>query len=122
MIKKIRLRAALLSCWQGTIFGGNPYDLHPLANYVYFDSLNAWLPIFKKQGLSIPDMAMELTSNTVRGICPVKFSKAISSGKGVTDKELIDPQIVNQVNILCGADDDVKNMMVGLALRLKYGP
>ena len=119
MIKKIRLRAALLSCWKGTIFGGNPYDLHPLANYVYFDSLNAWLPIFKKQGLSIPDMAMELTSNTVRGICPVKFSKAISSGKGVTDKELIDPQIVNQVNILCGADDDVKNMMVGLALRLK---
>ncbi len=122
MLKKIKLRAGLLSCWQGTRFGTNPYDLHPLANYVYYDSLNAWLPIFKKQGLSVPDMAMELCSKTIRGISPTKFSKAIASGQSFTDEELVDVEIVNQVNILCGGDEDIKNMMVGCAARLKYGP
>ena len=122
MLKKIRLRTGLLSCWEGTRFGTTPYELHPLANYVYYDSLNAWLPIFKKQGLSVPDMAMELASNTIRGISPTKYSEAISSGKRFTDEELIDAEIVNHVNSLCGGDEDLKNMMVGCAARLKYGP
>ena len=122
MLKKIRLRTGLLSCWKGTRFGTNPYELHPLANYVYYDSLNAWLPIFKKQGLSVPDMAMELASKTIRGISPAKYSEAISSGQGVREDELIDAEIVNHVNSLCGGDEDLKNMMVGCAARLKYGP
>ena len=121
MLTKIRLRTGLLSCWQGTRFGTNPYKLHPLAHYVYYDSLNAWLPIFKKQGLSVPDMAMELCSKTIRGISPTKYSEAISSGKGVREDELVDAEIVNQVNILCGGDEDIKNMMVGSAAVLKYG-
>ncbi|MDB0059009.1 hypothetical protein N9F35_02260 [Gammaproteobacteria bacterium] len=121
MLKKIRLRTGLLSCWEGTRFGTNPYKLHPLAHYVYYDSLNAWLPIFKKQGLSVPDMAMELCSKTIRGISPTKYSEAISSGKGVREDELVDAEIVNQVNILCGGDEDIKNMMVGSAAVLKYG-
>ena len=66
-------------------------------------------------------MAMELCSKTIRGISPTKYSEAISSGKGVREDELVDAEIVNQVNILCGGDEDIKNMMVGSAAVLKYG-
>jgi len=121
VLTKIRLRTGLLSCWQGTRFGTNPYDLHPLAHYIYYDSLNAWLPILKKQGLSIPDMAMELCSNTIRGISPAKFNEAFSSREFLSDEELIDENIINHVNELCDGSETLKNMMVGSAAVLKYG-
>ena len=74
----------MLKSFEGTRFGTNPSSLHPLANYVYFDALNAWMPVLKemkKEGASIQEMAEKFVSGAVKGVCAQKYYEAFSSGK-----------------------------------------
>ena len=123
MFLKIKLRALLLKSFEGTRFGTNPYSLHPLSNYIYYDALNAWLPTLKemkKEGASNEEMVEQFVMNSIKGICPEKFYAAASSGQPYKDQDLIDESLVNQVNILCDGDEGLRNMMIGCSASYRY--
>ena len=116
MFLKIKLRTLLLKSFAGTRLGTNPYSLHPLSNYIYYDALNAWLPILKKmknEGASNEEMVKSFVMNSIQGICPQKFDKAVTSGESYKNEDLIDESLVNLVNSLCEEDITLKYMMLG---------
>lgn len=122
MLTKIRVRSLLLKSFENT-FGTNPYKLHPLAHYVYYDSLNAWLPILKKQYDDVYEMAAELVRRTNDGISPGKYLKYISElseGDPYSEDDLIDDDILKHVNSLTDGDDSLKTVMYGGITILKY--
>tara|TARA_B100000214_G_C23557402_1_gene441253 strand:- start:72 stop:449 length:378 start_codon:yes stop_codon:yes gene_type:complete len=124
MFLKIKLRALLLKSFQGTRFGTNPYSLHPLSNYIYYDALNAWLPILKemkKEGASNEEIVEKFVMKAIKGICAQKFYNAVLSGESYKDEDLIDESLVNLVNDCCDGDKRLKNMMVGGVAGLRYG-
>ena len=124
MFLKIKLRSLLLQSFQGTRFGTNPYSLHPLSNYIYYDALNAWMPVLKKmktEGASNEEMVEQFVMNAIKGICAQKFHEAASSGKPYRDKDLIDENLVSLVNDCCEGDEGLKSMMVGCVASLRYG-
>ena len=49
MILKIKVRAALLSIFASSGLGSRPNSLHPIANFLYWEYLNDWLPVLKRQ-------------------------------------------------------------------------
>ena len=123
MFLKIKLRTLLLKCFEGTRFGTNPYKLHPLANYVYYDCLNAWLPVLKqmkKEGASEVEIMEQYVLNSMQGYCPDKFYKAASSGESYKTEDMIDSSLVNQVNILCNGEEDIRTMMIGCSASYRY--
>jgi hypothetical protein len=123
MLTKIRVRSLLLKSFENTRFGTNPYKLHPLAHYVYYDSLNAWLPILKKQYDDVYDMAAELVRRTNDGISPEKYLKYISEaseGDPYSEDDLIDEDILKHVNSLTDGDHGLKTVMYGGITILKY--
>ena len=124
MFLKIKLRALLLKSFEGTRFGTNPYSLHPLSNYIYYDALNAWLPTLKemkKEGASNEEMVEQFVMNSIKGICPEKFYVAASSGQPYKDQDLIDENLVNLIDDYSEGDERLKNMMVGCIANLRYG-
>jgi len=123
MFLKIKLRALLLKSFENTRFGTNPYKLHPLANYVYHDALNTWLLVLKqmkKSGASDAEMVQQYVMYSMQGYCPDKFYKAASSGQSYKMEDMIDSKLVNQVNILCDGDEDLRNMMIGCSASYRY--
>ena len=124
MFLKIKLRNLLLQSFQGTRFGTNPYSLHPLSNYIYYDALNAWLPTLKemkKEGASNEEIVEQFVMNAIQGICSQKFHEAASSGEAYKHEDLIDESLVSIVNDCCEGDEGLKNMMVGCVASLRYG-
>ena len=124
MFLKIKLRALLLKSFEGTRFGTNPYSLHPLSNYIYYDALNAWLPTLKemkKEGASNEEMVELFVMNSIKGICPEKFYAAASSGQPYKDQDLIDESLVNLIDDYSEGDERLKSMMVGCIASLRYG-
>ena len=123
MFLKIKLRALLLKSFENTRFGTNPYKLHPLANYVYYDALNAWLPVLKqmkKAGASDVEMLEQFIMNSMQGYCPNKFYKAATSGESYKMEDMIDSNLVNQVDILCDGNEDIRHMMIGCSASYRY--
>ena len=124
MFLKIKLRTLLLKSFAGTRFGTNPYSLHPLSNYIYYDALNAWLPFLKKmknEGASNEEMVKRFVMDSIQGICPQKFDKAAASGESYKNEDLIDESLINLVDSFCEGDDRLKSMMVGCVASLGYG-
>jgi hypothetical protein len=124
MFLKIKLRALLLKSFEGTRFGTNPYSLHPLSNYIYYDALYAWLTTLKemkKEGASNEEMIEQFVMNSIKGICAQKFYEAASSGKPYKNEDLIDDSLVNLVDDFCEGDERLKNMMIGCVASLRYG-
>tara|TARA_B100000902_G_scaffold59384_1_gene66373 strand:- start:4402 stop:4773 length:372 start_codon:yes stop_codon:yes gene_type:complete len=123
MFLKIKLRSLLLKSFEKSRFGTNPYKLHPLAHYVYYDALNAWLPVLKqmkKAGASDVEMLEKFVMNSMQGYCPNKFYKAATSGESYKMEDMIDSNLVNQVNILCDGNEDLRNMMIGCSAFYRY--
>ena len=114
----------MLKSFEGTRFGTNPYSLHPLSNYIYYDALNAWLPSLKemkKEGASNEEMVELFVMNSIKGICPEKFYAAASSGQPYKDQDLIDESLVNLIDDYSEGDERLKSMMVGCIASLRYG-
>tara|TARA_B100000214_G_C23670386_1_gene491683 strand:+ start:186 stop:563 length:378 start_codon:yes stop_codon:yes gene_type:complete len=124
MFLKIKLRTLLLQSFQGTRFGTNPYSLHPLSNYIYYDALNAWMPVLKKmkkEGASNLEMVEMFVRLATEGVCPQKYYEAASSGNSYNYEDLIDESLVNLLNDYCQGDEGLKSMMYGCVSRLRYG-
>ena len=124
MFLKIKLRGLLLKSFEGTRFGTNPYSLHPLANYIYYDAFNEWLPVLKmmkSEGASNEVIVEQFVVNAIKGVCPKKFEKAASSGESFKDEDLIDENIVSLVNDFCEGEEQFKSMMVGCVAGLRFG-
>jgi len=51
MFKKIGVRNELLRRFKFSLGHANPYKLDDVANYIYYDSVNEYLPIIKKHKL-----------------------------------------------------------------------
>lgn len=122
MFLKIRLRSALLKCWEPTRFRN--YS-HPLSAYVYYDAVNAWMPVIKlmkKDGASIDEIVPEFIDKVMDGICPDKYHKAVTSSGNETYKiqDLIDQDLLSHIDTLTDGDDGLKNMMRGSGYSLKY--
>ena len=123
MFLKIKLRALLLKSFENTRFGTNPYKLHPLAKYVYYDALNSWLPVLKqmkKSGASDVEMMEQYVMYSMQGYCPSKFYKAASSGQSYEMEDMIDNNLVNQVNILCDGNEDLRHEMIGCSASYRF--
>lgn len=123
MFFKIKLRHLLLISFQGTRFGTNPYSLHPLANYIYYDSLNAWMPalkMMKKSGASPEEIVEQYVVKALRGICPKKFYIAASSGEEYHLDDLVDQEIIDFQETLCQGDTSLKTMMMGCVSGLRF--
>lgn len=120
MIKKIKVRSLLLASFQGTRFGTNPYKLHPLADYIYYDALNAWLPILKKEGLDDYDIAAEIVKRATHGWCPEKYARLASSGQPYKEEDLVDESLLKHVDSLTDGDERLKTMMYGGVAGLRY--
>jgi len=117
------VRSLLLKSFENTRFGTNPYKLHPLAHYVYYDSLNAWLPILKKQYDDAHDMAGELVRRTIKGISPEKYLKYISEASDsdpYNEDDLVDEDILKLVDSLTDGDDRLTNIIYGAISGLRY--
>ena len=123
MFLKIRIRNVLLRSFQGTRFSTNPYALHPLADYVYYEALNTWLSVLKemkKEGASIEEITMELVTHALYGHCPNKLFELVNSNQEYTKDDLIDENLVAHVDSLC-EDERLKTMMIGGVSAVMYG-
>jgi len=124
MFLKIKLRALLLKSFEGTRFGTNPYSLHPLSNYIYYDALNAWMPVLKKmkkEGASNLEMVEMFVRLATEGVCPQKYYEAASSGSSYNYEDFIDESLVSLLNVYCEGDEGLKTMMNGCVSSLRYG-
>ena len=122
MFLKIKLRQLLLIAFEGTEFGNNPYSLHPLANYIYYDAMNDWLPVLKqmkKDGLDNQDIIEEFVKNAVRGISADKFYRAASSEESFKHEDLKDENLLQLISSLTDGDDNLANMMIGYVIQLR---
>ena len=116
MFLKIKIRQLLLMSFEGTRFGTNPYSLHPLSNYIYYDALNEWVPVLKqmkKDGADNHYMVTQFVSNAVKGVCPQKFYQAVKSGESYKQEDLIDANLVNLIEGFCEGDERLTTMMIG---------
>jgi len=123
MFLKIKLRQLLLLSFEGTRFGTNPFSLHPLANYIYYDALNSWLPVLKKMkksGASTEEILDSFVMKATQGICPKKFEKSVLSGNAYKTEDLIDSSILKHVDSLCDGDLDLKTIMIGGIAGIRY--
>tara|TARA_X000001036_G_C20254750_1_gene633621 strand:- start:204 stop:575 length:372 start_codon:yes stop_codon:yes gene_type:complete len=123
MFLKIKLRALLLKSFERTPFGTNPYSLHPLANYVYYDALNAWLPVLKemkKQGAGNAEMLEQFVMNSMQGYCPDKFYKAASSEEPYKMEDMIDDKLVSHIDALCNGDESLRHLMIGCSTSYRF--
>lgn len=121
MLLKIRVRAALLKCWETTRFRNFS---HPLSHYVYYEGINSWMPVLKEMkssGMSIEDIVIEFLPKLLQGICPKKFYSAVSSNEKFKLDDLIDKTILNHINSLVDGDEKLIEMMIGNCYSLKYG-
>ena len=116
MFLKIKLRQLLLIAFEGTRFGTNPYSLHPLANYIYYDAMNDWLPVLKqmkKDGSDNQFIIEQFVMNAVRGISADKFYKAASSEESFKPEDLKDENLLQLISSLTDGDDSLATMMIG---------
>ena len=117
MFLKIKLRNLLLQSFQGTRFGTNPYSLHPLSNYIYYDALNAWMPVLKKmnkEGASNLEMVEMFVRLATEGVCPQKYYEAASSGNSYNYEDFIDESLVSLLNVYCEGDEGLKTIHFSL--------
>ena len=115
MFLKIRIRTALLNIFSRCGQGKNPSSLEPFADYIYYDRLNAWLPLLK--GLSAKRAACELISSTLHGYSAKKASNI--TGR-YTMAEIVDDDLVKKVNSL-EPNKEIRNRVYGCALAYKDG-
>ena len=113
MFLKIRTRTALLKIFERSRQGNNPYSLEPLGDYIYYDRLNAWLPLLK--GLSAKDAACELISSTLNGYSPEKVSNISGS---YTMSEMIDDDLVKKVESL-EPNKEIRNLLLGVLIAIR---
>lgn len=115
MFLKIRTRTALLKIFERSRQGNNPYSLEPLGDYIYYDRLNAWLPLLK--GLSAKEAACNLISSTLNGYSPEKVSNISGS---YTMSEMIDDDLVKKVESL-EPNKEIRDLLLGVAYSYKDG-
>jgi len=115
MFLKIRIRNVLLIIFSKCGQGSNPNSLEPFADYIYFDRLNAWLPLLK--GISAKKAACELISATIHGYS-AKKAKNISGTYRMSD--IIDDKLVKKVDSL-DPTEDIRHRVYGCALSYKDG-
>ena len=116
MFLKIKIRQLLLMAFEGTRFGTNPYSLHPLSNYIYYDALTEWMPVLKqmkKDGADNHYMVEQFVKNAVKGVCPQKFYEAVKSGESYKPEDLIDANLVNLIEGFCEGEESLITMMIG---------
>ena len=115
MLLKIRIRTILLSIFENCRLGLD----HPLANYIYYDGLNMWLNIVKKQSGSATDKAVFIIENTIYGYSAEKMEAAMKSDKPYTLADMKDKALVKKIESL--ADEDIRHILIGAAAGYKYG-
>jgi hypothetical protein len=115
MFLKIRIRTALLQIFERSRQGNNPYSLEPLGDYIYYDRLNAWLPLLK--GLSAKEASFNLISSTLKGESPEKVSNISGS---YTRAEMIDDDLVKKIESL-EPEKELRDLLFGVAYSYKDG-
>ena len=117
MIQKIFVRSALLEIFRSAGFSANPYDLHPLCHYIYYDRTKQWL---KGTAGLIPvgstKAACAIIEYTLYGYS-TEMKKAISSGDSFSPASFIDQEILKKVEEL--ADEDTRNTLLWKAQAIK---
>jgi len=94
MFKKIGVRSELLLRFKLSLGQSNPYKLDDVAKYVYYDSVNKYLPIIKKHGLDNQAAAVYILKH---GLTDITFS------------ELSDPlQVTHNRLQLCYMDEEFR--------------
>lgn len=122
MFLKIKLRQLLLIAFEGTRFGTNPYSLHPLANYVYYDAMNDWLPVLKqmkKDGADNQFMIEQFVKNVISGVSADKFYKAAASGESYNPDDLIDDSLLNLIDSLTEGEERLPTLLYGCVAGLR---
>lgn len=72
MFKKIGVRNELLLRFKVSLGQSNPYKLDDVANYIYYDSVNNYLPIIKKNKLDNQAAAIYILKH---GLADIEFSE-----------------------------------------------
>jgi len=118
MIQKILVRSVLLNIFKSAGLSSNPYDLHPLCHYIYYDRTKQWLKgIAGLIPLGSTECACKIIENTLFGYS-TEMKKAIRSGDSFYPKDFIDEKILKKVEGL--ADEDTRNTLLGAATSYKF--
>jgi hypothetical protein len=127
MFLKIKVRSELLRIFRKVGFGGNAHSADPLCNYLYYDHLNTWLPIFQKygdiEGENTAEIVAKLLLYASSGYCPEKYEEF--KGKQEKSKEafvafdIVDEDIKHHIKQL--DTHDVLTAFCGLSVQSSLG-
>ena len=119
MFLKIKLRQLLLIAFEGTRFGTNPI-LYPLANYVYYDAMNDWLPVLtnEEDGADNQFMIEQFVKNVISGVSADKFYKAAAS-ESYNPDDLIDDSLLNLIDSLTEGEERLPTLLYGCVAGLR---